>query len=177
MAGKGTASDFGKEGDPSDLDATTEGIVIAGPAEGVRSFAKVDDHGPVEEPATLLLPGTEPPGLSREEAKAATEDVIAKGQELAATNAKDEPEQYDEHDHSAIPDDAVDSYDAVDVDDGGINTGDGDLQEPQPEPDEWYEDEYSPDPPDPLERGAEVMEALDIEPPHLTAEADVFFDG
>ncbi|MEO1062232.1 MAG: hypothetical protein AAFZ07_12500 [Actinomycetota bacterium] len=173
MAGKGEAPGFGKEGDPSDFDVATEGIVIAGPAEGVRSFAKVDDHGPVEEPTTLVLPGTEPPGLSREEAEAATEEVIAKGQELAAANAKDEP---DEHSHAADPG-AEDSHVAIDVDDGEVNTGDGDLRPPQPEPDDYYEDEYSPDPPDPLERGGEVMEALDIEPSHLSADADVFFDG
>ena len=191
MATKDDKVDFGKDGDPSELDAASEGIVIAGPAEGIR-FEKHEEPDLDREPTKLDLPGTEVPAVSPEDVEVRTDDVLRQVEERAKWES-DAKEEHPNHQSSDVDDD---SHIDVDIDhstdpgpdsanvpgtggDDDVDTGSGDVvHEPPIEmedyPEEGFEDQP---PPDPFQRGADAMEGLGIDPPDLTAGGDVLFDG
>jgi hypothetical protein len=123
MARKSGTPGFGKEGDPSDIDGASDGIVIAGPAEGIRSFA---------EPVTWQ-----------------------------------KPDQLAEPDHSADPSE----------EDAHVDVGDVVVEPPPEHLPEPLGDVVEGSSTDPFSRGVDTPDGFDIDPPELTTDTDVFFDG
>ncbi len=190
MVSRDDKLDFGKDGDPSELDAASEGIVIAGPAEGIR-LEKHDEPDLDREPVRFDLTEPEEPAVSPEGIEERTDNVLRQVEERAKWQSE-EKEEHPDHASSDVDDDShvkVDVDDPVDPgpdganvpgtdDDDDLNTGSGDvIDEPPIEMEDYPEEGFEDQAPDPFQRGADAMEGLGIDPPDLTAEGDVFFDG